>query len=260
MHRKLFVFLTLITLTSVSAAHDMWLVTAVPGAEGKICARIGERFPDTVNAPTADRITTFQLITDQGAEKLNGEFKDKQFCANANASAAGVAEMIVQPRLNKIDAKRFREFVHGEGLEHIVKPDAGKQGDVTYLYSRYSKLITPGRSKAYSRMLGHALEVVPLDDPSSSSRSLRVRILFRGKPLAGAQVAAVNENASPEAHQFPVVTRTDKDGNAELKLTKSGLWYARLIHTIPADDPEFQWHHYFATLTFTTVEPDTKRK
>ncbi len=242
-------------LIPMSFAHDMWLVTGVPGAENKICARIGERFPDTVNAPTADRITTFQARFHDRIEQLSGTFADKQFCAPAPAVKSGVVEMIVQPRLNKIDRKRFAEFVRGEGLQHVIsEPGIGAASEVSYLYSRYSKLIlgTPGKLKMLSEPIGHALEIVPLNDPSAlpQGSGFRVRVLFRGKPLVNAQVAAVNEGAAPEMHLFPVVTRTDKDGIAELKLTKQGLWYARLIHSIPADDPEFQWHHFFATMTF----------
>lgn len=162
--------------------------------------------------------------------------------------------MIVQPRLNKIDSKRFVEFVRGEGLQHVIgQPEANAASEVTYLYSRYSKLILDApRLKMLSEPIGHALEIVPLHDPSALPQGLgfRVRVLFRGKPLVNAQIAAVHEGASPEAHQFPAVTRTDQDGNAELKLSRQGLWYARLIHTIPTDDPEFQWHHFFATMTF----------
>jgi uncharacterized GH25 family protein len=37
---------------------------------------------------------------------------------------------------------------------------------------------------------GHEFELVPLDDPAAAKRrqSLGVRLLFRGRPLAGAQV------------------------------------------------------------------------
>ncbi len=246
--------LMLFVLSSASAAHDMWLVAGVPGAEGKICARIGERFPDTVNAPTVDRVTAFQARFHDRTEKLNGTFLEKQFCAPSPAGKNGIVEMIVQPRLNKLDRKRFSEFVRGEGLQHVIaQTGAGAGSEVNYLYSRYSKLIlgTP-KLEMLSEPIGHALEIVPLNDPSALPQvsGFRVRVLFRGKPLVNAQVAAVNEGASPEAHQFPVVTRTDKDGIAELKLTGQGLWYARLIHSIPADDPEFEWHHFFATMTF----------
>lgn len=236
----------------MSAAHDMWLVTGIPGAEDKVCARIGERFPDTVNAPTADRVTLFQFRSRGAVEKLNGTLADKQFCAPLFQAKDGVAEMVVHPRLNRIDYKRFAEFVRGEGLQHVVRPTDSGAGEVGYLYSRYSKLLVggAGESGLATEALGHVLEIIPMNPPAASLSDFQVRVMFRGKPLANAQVAAVHEGASPEAYQFPVVARTDAQGVAVLKLTRPGLWYARLIHTIPTDDPEFQWHHFFATLTF----------
>lgn len=246
----------ILTISSLAFGHDMWIVTDVAGAEQKVCARIGETFPGTVNAPTADRVSRFELHAAGGPQKLTGTFGDKQFCAPLPPGTNGIAEIIVQPRLNQIDAKRFGDFVRMEGLEHVVKPAAVASTDapVKYLYSRYSKAIV-GRPtvSAIRSSLGHVLEIVPQQDPRSlkAGESLRVQVLFRGQPLAGAQVAAVNEGASGESGKFPVTARTDQNGMAELKLHKPGLWYARLIHTIRMNDPEFEWHHFFSTITFT---------
>lgn len=249
------VILCLMLFALRAVAHDMWIVSGVPGAEQKICARIGETFPGTVNAPTADRVVSFQFHTAQAAQKLEGSFADKQFCA-ALPSSSGIAEMIVHPRLNQIDAKRFGEFVRMEGLDHVVKSQGSTSSaaaPVRYLYSRYSKAII-GRPNTQQMMkpLGHVLEIVPQSDPAAVQAGgvLSVLVLFQGKPLPNAQVAAVHEGASGESGHFPVTTRTNDRGIAELRLTRGGLWYARLIHTLPANDPEFQWHHFFSTLTF----------
>lgn len=255
--KRLLIIVILMTSNAVFG-HDMWIVSGVTGAEQKVCARIGETFPGTVNAPTADRVSRFEIHTADGAQKLIGTFADKQFCAPLPNPSNGVAEIIVHPRLNQIDAKRFGDFVRMEGLEHVVKPRiAPAAAPVKYLYSRYSKAIV-GRPalSAIRNGLGHVLEIVPQQDPRSlkPGETLRVQVLFRGRPLAGAQVAAVNEGASGESGTFPVTARTNQNGVAELKLHKSGLWYARLIYTIRMDDPEFQWHHFFSTITFTVGE------
>jgi hypothetical protein len=58
-----------------------------------------------------------------------------------------------------------------------------------------------------------------------------------------------------KGHEFPVVTRTDAEGKATLKLDRGGLWYARLIHMVPAqDDPDYQWRSFFSTMTFTVPQ------
>lgn len=244
--------LLLLGMSSPVRAHDMWVVTDVAGAQGKICARIGERFPDSVNSVTADRVRQFAVHTEAGRHELSGSFADNQFCAPLPAGVTnGLVEMVVQPRINSIDARRFAEFVKGEGLSHVVG-EARTNGPVTYLYSRYSKLLFGQLSGRATRPMGHLLEIIPDTDPASlkAGAALRVQVMFLGKPLARAQVAAAHEGASGEAFEFPVKATTDENGWATLQLTRPGLWYARLIHTIPSADPEFQWHHFFATLTF----------
>lgn len=246
------------------AAHDMWIVADVPGAEGRICARIGETFPATVNAPTADRVTLFQFHSGGRSSRLEGLFSDKQFCA-PKAGSAGVAEMIVHPRLNSIDAPRFAQFAKMEGLEEVIKQGpadtGGDKSKVKYIYSRYSKAVigTPPLEEI-SRELGHVLEIIPKADPQALKEGelFPVLILFKGAPLKRAQVAAVHDGGSGESGTFPVVARTNDKGIAQLRLNRQGLWYARLIYTIPANDPEFQWHHFFSTLTFHIGSPSKR--
>ncbi len=46
--------LCVLLFTSVSSAHDLYLVSGIKAAESKVCARIGEEFPQSTNAVTAD--------------------------------------------------------------------------------------------------------------------------------------------------------------------------------------------------------------
>lgn len=238
-------------LTADLHAHDMWLVEVDSGHEPKVCSRIGERFPDSVNTVTPERVTLFQLRSHDGTTKLTGAVEGKQLCAPV-AVSDGVAEMIVQPRLNRIPAPRFAEFVKGEGLEGVVKAPSRTDGEVSYLYSRFSKIVFGVPGPMATKPVGHVLEIVPETDPAQlqPGKALVVTVLFQGKPLPNAQIAALHEGDSAESFNFPVKTRTDTRGRATLMLDRPGLWYARLIYSIPADDPEFQWRHFFATLTF----------
>ena len=96
--------------------------------------------------------------------------------------------------------------------------------------------------------------MVPLKNPADlmPGEALPVQVLFAGKPLAGVQIAAVYAGFKAKGHEFPVVTRTDSKGQAVLSLDRGGLWYARLIHMVPAQgDPEVDWRSFFATVTFS---------
>jgi hypothetical protein len=251
-------------LCATAFAHDLYLVSGIAGAEGKVCARVGEAFPDSTNAVTRPRIELFRL----NGTDLTGEVEDKQFCAPIPAEelaeagqqlAPVVAEMVVRPTFIKLEAKDFNEYIKGEGFKRVITARQ-KSGQTDApgreLYSRYSKVILVG-GRSVTRALGHALEIVPEKDPTAlkSGEALPVRVLFLGQPLADVQVAAVYSGVKMEGHEFPVVTRTDANGRAVLKLDRPGLWYARLIHMIPeANDPDFEWRSFFATVTFTVPE------
>lgn len=249
----------LLVLTCVlavpAAAHDLYLVSGIAGAEAKVCARVGEHFPLSMNAITAPRIDRWQVLKGSEKHALKGaEAKGKQFCAALPAKGPFISEMVVYPTFIKLAGKDFTEYTTGEGMTEIVKLRAGNpDAEGRELYSRYSKLLV-GASEANTKPLGHVLEIVPLTDPATlkSGEPLEVQVLFKGQPLADVQIAAAYSGAEMKGHEFPVVTRTDANGKATLKLDRGGLWYARLIHMVPAEnDPDYQWRSFFATMTFT---------
>ena len=248
---KLFAFC--LTLGSIALAHDLYLTRE---KSEQVCAGIGEAFPTSENAITADRLNSFSVWVQTTRKDLKGAVVAKQFCAAAPSDAAFVAEMTVQPRFIKLKAKDFSGYVHGEGLTNVeaTRQQSGQSdAEGRELYSRYSKLLAGRLGDSATKPLGHALEIVPQKDPAElkPGDSLPVVVMFKGKPLADAQVSAVYANAKLKGHEYPVTTRTDAEGRAALKLDRSGLWYARIIYMEPAqNDPEIDWRSYFSTMTF----------
>lgn len=240
--------------TTMAVAHDLFLVTGVRGAEGKICARISEEFPESMAATPLDRLTRFAVHAAGGNKELQAKVSGKQLCAAAPARGDFLAEMVVQPRFIKLGSKDFNQYIEGEGLNAVMHSRAqnGNDSDGRELYSRYAKVIS-GSADART-VLGHALEIVLEKNPAEiePGEALPVQVLFQGKPLADAQVAAVYAGANLAGHKYPVATRTDAEGRAQLTLDRAGLWYARLIYMVPAvDDPEVDWRSFFATVTFS---------
>lgn len=238
------------------AAHDLYLVTGVRGAENNVCARIGEHFPDSTNGITLDRVVRFQ-VRDAGVAKdlfAGAREEPKQLCAPLQNGPA-LVEMVVRPRFIELSAKDFNAYIHGENLREVIRLREQRnqtQAEGRELYSRYAKLIV-GDAEDATRPLGHELEIVPEKNPSQlkPGETLLVRILFHGQPLSGVRVSAVYEGAEPKGHEFPVTAETDEQGRARLRLDRSGLWYARLIHMVPAENErDADWRSFFATLTF----------
>ena len=264
-----FRFALLMVCTVPLFAHDLYLVTGVSGAAKQACARVGEDFPESSNAVTADRLILFQWRPVAGEPiPLKGKVIGKQFCAPLSTSAPAIVEMTVQPRFIRLEAKLFAEYVAGEGFKQVsaLRRERGAEDkDGRELYSRYSKLLFGQLGESATQPLGHVLEIVPEKDPHSlaAAEPMVLTVIFKGKPLADAQIAAVYSGAKLKGHEFPVVTRTDDQGKATLKLDRGGLWYVRLIYMEPAqNDPEIDWRSYFGTLTFSVgdgQQPDSRK-
>jgi len=256
---------TVVLLGGSAKAHDLYLVTGIAGAEGKVCARIGEKFPESTGAVTADRLEFFQLRAGGGITPLKGAKQDDQFCASLPPDSAGVAEIVVHPRFIKLSAEDFNSYIEGEKFSDVyrLRRTTGKtNAEGRELYSRYGKLLMGALGERATKPVGHILEIIPEKDPAElkPGEPLRVRVLFRGKPLPGAHVGAVYSGAVLTGHDFPVLAETGQNGWALLKFDRPGLWYARLIHMTPAQgDPEIDWRSYFATLTFSLDKPSAAR-
>jgi len=73
---------------------------------------------------------------------------------------------------------------------------------------------------------------------------LPVALLFRGKPLAGVLVVAINPNETVQA-------RTDAKGLVKLRLGRSGFWLIKAVHMDAAPpDAGVDWESWWASVTF----------
>lgn len=92
------------------------------------------------------------------------------------------------------------------------------------------------------------LQILPLADPLAAEPGgrLPVRVLFRGQPLAGAEVILDYVNDGHGA-----VTRTGDDGGALVTVRNDGLNVIAVAHEVPLEgDPDADLRQHFATLSF----------
>jgi uncharacterized GH25 family protein len=108
------------------------------------------------------------------------------------------------------------------------------------------------------RPVGLPAEIVPLTDPLASE-IFRVRVLFRGEPVAGAllnawrrQLDRADAPRHPPREPVPAVAqaRTDSGGVAALLLHGRGEWLVSAVHMVPSSDAGADWESYWASLTF----------
>jgi nickel transport protein len=92
------------------------------------------------------------------------------------------------------------------------------------------------------------LQILPLANPAelSAGKTVRVRVLFDGKPLAGVFLIPDYVNMSDEK-----IGETDAAGEVDVTVRNNGLNVIAVSHGVPLeDDPDADTAEHFATLAF----------
>jgi uncharacterized GH25 family protein len=241
-------------------AHDFWIEPAsyapAVGAVIPIRLRVGEHFAGEPFVRKPDRIEWFAAVGPKGESPVPGE-AGAEPAGSLSIDTPGIHVIGYRSRQSFIElsASQFDQYLKEEGLGRILELRAAhgdKSGKARELYSRSAKsLVSAGAAKAggHDRVLGFPLELVPEINPYSldGRGALPIRLLFRGSPLAGAQVQAIS-------HQDPrvvVTVLTDAGGRATLRLDRPGAWLVKTIHMYELTDrSKADWESLWATLTF----------
>ncbi len=123
-------------------------------------------------------------------------------------------------------------------------------------YRRCAKTWLAGKaSERATTPLGLPLEIVPLSAPGADP-TVRARVLWNGKPLAGALVKAWRATLGTDAASRDSIGvawsgRTDTRGEITLSMTQPGDWLLSTVHMVPCPDhSEADWESTWASLTF----------
>jgi len=265
----LFALLGGLCYASSVAAHDFWVQPddywTRPQALTPITLQVGygpfrQRSPIPVR-----RITRFEAIAPNGTAidlrgnlHVGGKAEDGDF----RFLSPGAYMLVLATddhAQSHLPAIRFNEYLKAEGLtpaleqrERTHRMDA----DGSENYSRQAKSIVQvgppdtGSLAQVTRPLGLPLEIVPEHSPYTQPQPaiLPVRVLYEGRPLAGALVKLTNleHDAAPlEMHL------TDHAGRALFTLPKGGSWLLNVIWTKPlpsSRDTDFET--IFSSLSF----------
>jgi hypothetical protein len=173
----------------------------------------------------------------------------------ATLQAPGLYVVAYDSRRSPVElaAEKFEGYLRQEGLEEIsaLRARRGQSGAaVKEVFSRCAKslVVLPGGSRSgYDRVMGQRLELVPEKDPHAlAGGELQLRLLYEGKPLAGALVVGLQKDrpARPSG-------RSDARGRVRLKLDRPGFWLIKAVHMVPAPkDAGADWESFWASLTF----------
>ncbi|HWM90541.1 MAG TPA: DUF4198 domain-containing protein [Thermoanaerobaculia bacterium] len=242
-------------------AHDFWIEPSSfrpkPGAKVGVRLRVGEHLRGDPVPRNPERIERFATVGPSGEAEVAG-VPGSDPAGWASPAAPGLHWIVYDTNHATVEqtGPKFDSYLGEEGLERIRDLRRGaKEGPVKEIYSRCAKaLLAVGAvgdsaGAGHDKVLGLELELVPERNPYAlkPGESLPVRLLYRGKPLAGALVVAL-AGQSPDAK---VSARSDNKGRASLRLDRPGLWLVKAVHMVPAPAGSgAEWESLWASLTF----------
>jgi len=268
-HIRLFALLWGVCWAHSVPAHDFWVQPneywLTPEEVTPMTLQVGHG-PFRQRSPIRlSRVTRFVAVAPDGGTidlrdrlHLGGEKTDGDLRLRAPGAYVLVFETDAQAQ-SHLPAIRFNDYLEVEGLtsaleqrERTHRMDA----DGSENYSRRAKSIVQvgppgaGSQAQVTRPVGLPLEIVPEQSPYAEPRptTLPVRVIYEGRPLAGALIKLTNleHDAEPlETH------RTDRDGRASFIMPKGGTWLLNVIWTKPlpsSRDTDFET--VFSSLSF----------
>ncbi|MEA3247075.1 MAG: DUF4198 domain-containing protein [Gemmatimonadota bacterium] len=258
------------------AAHDFWLVpnalTFPNGSRVEVLGQSGTKFPMSSGPTQPAQVAEARVVgrsTDQKVTDL--AVSGRSLMLRHKPSAAG--QYVVAVALAQRDARttpaRLQRYLALEGAPELAaryeqEGRYPKADSITQMSGKYAKTIVEVGNdgpRAFDRAVGHALELVPLDDPARAAPggTVRVRLLYHGKPVArvplragwGSPAAVSADPASaPAAPEPDQVVETGTDGVAAIQVPTAGWWNVRTLYSASMQGMPEHWEVYFATLVF----------
>lgn len=269
--RKLIFTSGIILLASATAAlaHDFWLVPdafqVAPGGWIQVRGQTSSRFPTSESAVALDRIAEARMFSAEAAEPIrNLSLAGTSLLIRHRPTAPGqrVVAVALKPRSVRESAAGFRRYLELEGAPEALQRyeregRLPKTDSVTRRYAKYAKALVDvgtGGPRAFGRVAGHPLEFIPLQDPATLRAGQRAafRLLYRGRPLAGAQIhgGAAPQGAGAASPEDPKL-ESDAEGVVRVCMDRPGTWNVRTLHIVPADAGSgADWDAHWATLVF----------
>lgn len=265
-------------VASTAIAHDFWIVPDAFAVESRarlqVRGQTSSLFPTSVSAVTPDRIVEARVVTAKGNTPVIGAAvsgTSLMLPVSPAVSGQHVIAVKLAPRNVRETPASFRRYLDLEGApearlryerEGRLPPLGGDS--ITRRYAKYAKtFVEVGRGpRAFTHVVGHPLEFVPLSDPAAlrAGDTLRIRVLLLGQPLPDAKLHAgsiplaaslTDTTLARRAASRDVAVSTDSSGIASVPVSSAGRWNVRTIQIVPAaHGTGADWDVHWATATF----------
>lgn len=251
------ILLTFATVSAIGAgpvaAHDIWLTLPTGATVPQVHVHYGH--PDDLQMPQIDKIVELSAATAGGVRSISTRFTPSRTApVLVSEPVPGASAAVLAARYDNGFWVKAPDGEYRNTTRRIV-PDASEA--ITSV--KFAKLVA-GPGAPWAAAVGHELELVPLDDPMAvkPGDSLRVKVLFRGEPVTGANVVRSDGEAVVAQDKLPVF-RSDAAGIATIAIEKAGGEVLSVTRRVsPSGLPSLADADTFsATLAFTTETPRT---
>ena len=252
---------------STARAGESWLAASDweprPGEEVRLSAHEGTDFAGDALAWRRSRVKRLVL---RGAEEsdLAAVTADEQprFPSFAVADDRGtLVAFESEPSIVKLRAGELDLHVEDDGLRGVAAMRDGSTRPARERRAACEKLWISGRDgRRVREPAGLTLELVPRRDPVNVE-SLRLQLLFRGRPVTGALVKSWMQPLDGEGRPVAANARlglplrqraiTDERGKVRLDVAPRGEYLVSAVHSVPCRDPTAaEWDTWWTSLTF----------
>ena len=256
--------IALLLLPVAATAHEYWLLPdrfAAPAGDAiTIEHRVGTGWPGETLPRSEARIVRFGLVDPLGERPIDGvEGADPAGAIALRRAGAAFAVYRSRPSPVRLEAEAFESYLREEGLDAVIARRAASGESALpglEIFSRNAKALLTATggdaardARLWRRPVGLDLELVAETDPrrSSANRPLVLRLLFHGRPLAGALVKAFPR----DGNERRVAGRTGVDGRVRLALAEPGTWLVSAVHMVDAPARSgARWESLWSSLTF----------
>lgn len=253
--------------TVTAAAHEFWLLPpqffVAAGTTLNLKLFVGENFAGERWAGKSNRITRFTHYAPPGSQDLRATVAAADTLHPTVTFAQPGTHLVALATNNAtitLEAEKFNSYLKEEGLDNILLQR--QQRNALYkpgreAYSRCAKTLvqvgaysSADTSRAWSRLAGLALDLVPEQNPYSlrPGGSLTIRVLADGKPQPNQLVQLWQR--SPNQPVKITKLYSNQNGRVLFRLNTAGQYMVSAVRMVPASLPDADWQSTWSTLTF----------
>jgi uncharacterized GH25 family protein len=218
-----------------SFAHDVWLTTNGGAHSRRVIVNYGH--PGDRPPAFADKVVDLFAITAERQVPLLDRLDVARVGGIVVAASQPFADngrVLLAARYDNGFWVKVSDRVYRNATRRLVS-----QPQDSLWSGKFAKAVT-GAGAPWDRVLGHEIEIVPLSDPASlrAGATLRVRVLFRGRPLADVMVER-GDGLTKMAEEAIPKFKTDVEGIADIPIEKPGPTLLVVDHRVtPSATPE----------------------